>query len=283
MMGARRMRCGLPLLATLAVVVLGLVGCSHPPKFLHWAKATPVKVDLPSLDPNGAENRLYARGARAIEDRDYGEALEVLQYALSARSGDPRVLTAMAVVYDKLGRFDLSDRYYALAEKADPGSRVVAMDRRYSLLLRQHTPGEDAADTVRLAAVTAPEFARTALQARATDDDALYARAVGAIQQGELGAALGMLQLARSTRPADPRVLSALGVIYDRLGRFDLSQRCYDLAEQADPGSKVVAIDRRYSRLLAQHGGSAEAGKVTLLTDARGARPRPVIVEGHQG
>jgi len=93
--------------------------------------------------PNAAEDRLYARAVQAIEQRDYGRALDMLQLAEAGRPNDPRVLCAMGVVYDKQGRFDLSGRYYDLAEKADPGSKVVAIDRRYSLRLQQASRAQE--------------------------------------------------------------------------------------------------------------------------------------------
>ena len=86
---------------------LGIGGCAHAPVFANWVKVTPIPVDLKPVDPGAAEDRLYARAVKAIEERDYGLALEVLQLAKDARQDDPRVLSAMGVVYDKLGRFDL--------------------------------------------------------------------------------------------------------------------------------------------------------------------------------
>ena len=84
------------------------------------------------VGPYAVEDRLYDHAVKAIEDRDYGLALDILQMAKESRPDDPRVLTAMGVVYDKLGRFDLSARYYTLAEQVDPGSKVVAINRAYS-------------------------------------------------------------------------------------------------------------------------------------------------------
>lgn len=81
-------------------------------------------------------DRLYQAAAGSIERRDYGEALDVLQIAREAAPDDARVLNALGVVYDKLGRFDLSERYYALAARAEPGSPVVASNIRYSAMLR---------------------------------------------------------------------------------------------------------------------------------------------------
>jgi hypothetical protein len=83
-------------------------------------------------------------------------------------------------------------------------------------------------------------------------------------------------------RPNDPRVLNGLGVAYDWLGRFDLSTRYYDLANAADPGSKIVALNRRYSLMLQRHGGAVVAHNIFAPEDApgagfaRGSRPQPI-------
>ena len=252
-----------PLLAT--VIAAGLGGCSHFPKFAKLVKVKPVStVELRPAGPFAAEDRLYASAVKAIDLRNYGEALEALQVARDARPGDPRVLTAMAVVYDKLGRFDLSDRYYDQAEKADPGSRIVALDRRYSLFLRSNGKEGGIPGNVALAAA-APVAQPVARPAVSRD---LYAQAVDAIQKHEYGAALGVLRAARDAAPGDARVLTALGVTYDHLGRFDLSARYYDLAEKADPGSAVVAQDRRTSLALQQHGGVDRPDDVIVLAKA---------------
>jgi Flp pilus assembly protein TadD len=120
---------------SIAILAMSLGGCAHHPKTAPL-KVTAIPADIPAPRPHAAEDRLYAEAARAITARDYGRALERLQQARVGRPDDPRVLTALGVIYDKLGRFDVSARYYDLAEKADPGSPVVAIDRRYSLMLR---------------------------------------------------------------------------------------------------------------------------------------------------
>jgi Flp pilus assembly protein TadD len=118
-----------------AILACGLAACAHHHKPAPLT-VTAIPAVLPPLQPHAAEDRLYAEAARAIAARDYGRALERLQEAKAGRPDDPRVLTALGVIYDKLGRFDVSARYYDQAEKADPGSKVVAIDRRYSLLLQ---------------------------------------------------------------------------------------------------------------------------------------------------
>lgn len=192
-----------------AGLTLGLGACSHLPEFADLVRAKPVSTPaaMESVGAGAAENRLYADAVRAINARNYGQAIALLQLAREGKANDARVLTAMAVVYDKLGRFDLSDRYYAQAEKADPGSRIVAIDEKYSMILRGAAKAEetgvtlalqptaDAIEPVRIAQVTPPET-----------PDQLYARAVSAIERREFGVAIGLLRQARDAAPQDVRV-----------------------------------------------------------------------------
>jgi hypothetical protein len=83
----------------------------------------------------------YDSAVSAIGDRDYGRALEYLQQAKERNAKDARVLNALGVVYDKLGRFDLSARYYAEAVAADPQSRIVAANLTYSHALQAMMAG----------------------------------------------------------------------------------------------------------------------------------------------
>jgi tetratricopeptide (TPR) repeat protein len=92
--------------------------------------------DLAPPDPAAVVNRLYARAADAIRARDYALALDLLQVAAARAPGDVRVLNAQGVVYDELGRFDLSGRYYARALQADPNSAIVANNIAYSARLQ---------------------------------------------------------------------------------------------------------------------------------------------------
>jgi hypothetical protein len=101
------------------------------------AQAKAVPVDAPPRTAQTIDDALYARATEAIRSRNYALALEVLQVSRERRPSDARVLTAMGVVYDKLGRFDLSGRYYQLAEAADPGSKIVAADQAYSAALQR--------------------------------------------------------------------------------------------------------------------------------------------------
>ena len=105
---------------------------------LAGSGARPVKltaVHTPSTPVSNID--LYYSGAvRAIEARDYAQALDYLQTARTMAPDDVRVINAFGVVYDKLGRFDLSRRYYAQAKALDPTSKVVDNNLAYSQRLQ---------------------------------------------------------------------------------------------------------------------------------------------------
>lgn len=82
----------------------------------------------------------YDRAVSAIARRDYALALDLLQRARAQDASDVRVLNAFGVVYDKLGRFDLSARYYGQALQLEPASRVVAENLAYSHQLQGLEP-----------------------------------------------------------------------------------------------------------------------------------------------
>ena len=111
----------------IAVCVAGATaaGClgARPVKVtaVHTPSAPASKIDL-----------YYGGAVRAIEARDYARALDFLQTARDIAPDDVRVINAFGVVYDKLGRFDLSRRYYAQAKALDPTSKVVDNNLAYS-------------------------------------------------------------------------------------------------------------------------------------------------------
>lgn len=130
-------------------LILSLSGCASLTRLAHnligrpQAHAVAVTPVLTASDPAAAAaaakapaDRLYSRATDAIRARRYADALDLLQYAREAAPEDVRVLNALGVVYDKLGRFDLSGRYYALALQRDPASTVVAANVAYSQTLQ---------------------------------------------------------------------------------------------------------------------------------------------------
>jgi tetratricopeptide (TPR) repeat protein len=115
-----------PMIAA-CVAGASVAGCLHAPgrhvqlTAAHTPSAPVSKIDL-----------YYAGAVRAIEARDYARALDYLQTGRAIAPDDVRVINAFGVVYDKLGRFDLSARYYAEAKTLDPTSKVVDNNLAYS-------------------------------------------------------------------------------------------------------------------------------------------------------
>ena len=141
-------------MACLAAMGLALTACASAPR----AKLVRVTAASSPLGQSAADANSAAAGA-AIDRRDYGLALERLQAARTARSDDIRVLNAFGVVYDKLGRFDLSARYYGQARALDPASSVVAENLGYSRFLQglaDRPPGKGVPPPSPLANVQAP-------------------------------------------------------------------------------------------------------------------------------
>ena len=119
--------------ALIAVIAMPiLTACQAPPLQIR-----PVGGSLASAQMGvEREDADYASARVAIEHRDYATALEWLQSARSRNPSDVRVLNAFGVVYDKLGRFDLSARYYQQALEIDRSSTIVQHNLAYSRSLQ---------------------------------------------------------------------------------------------------------------------------------------------------
>ena len=122
-------------LALICLAASGLSACALFPHHRQSAKIEPVHINMATPDVL-ADAGLYQDAVEAVRQRDYARALDLLQAARARGPNDARVWNAFGVVYDKLGRFDLSPRYYAKAEALDPGSPIVANNRTYSALMQ---------------------------------------------------------------------------------------------------------------------------------------------------
>jgi hypothetical protein len=120
--------------ALFAASLLGLSACTSLPQASHWVEVKPIRRgDAPAQT---AEAGYYAAAVTAIDRRDYARALDLLQVARARKPDDVKVLNAFGVVYDKLGRFDLSARYYAQAKALDAASPILAANIAYSAELQ---------------------------------------------------------------------------------------------------------------------------------------------------
>jgi LytR cell envelope-related transcriptional attenuator len=125
-------------LGVASVLALGANGCASVQPPARMVEVRPART--PAEPPASAADNLYRMAVAAVDRRDYARALDLLQAARDRTPQDARVLNAFGVVYDKLGRFDLSGRYYAQAQAADPGSAIVAENQAYSNLLQGKAP-----------------------------------------------------------------------------------------------------------------------------------------------
>jgi tetratricopeptide (TPR) repeat protein len=108
-------------------VILALTSCATP------LKITPVGPNTAPL-ANRIEP-LYTQGRTALLAGDLAAALEFFHAARRAGPDDVRVLNGLGVIYDRLGRFDLSSQYYQRALSLDPRSEVLAQNLALSAQL----------------------------------------------------------------------------------------------------------------------------------------------------
>lgn len=122
-----------------AVVVLAplmlTAGCALLPHASRWVQIRPAATPQASASVQGAGD--YESAVVLINRRDYARALDLLQAARARKPDDVRVLNAFGVVYDKLGRFDLSRRYYEQAAALAPNSPIIANNVAYSAALQE--------------------------------------------------------------------------------------------------------------------------------------------------
>lgn len=89
----------------------------------------------PPLQARAAHSEI-SPGERHLVARRYGLAVHYFTQVLARAPANLDALTGVAVAYDKLGRFDLSSKYYQRALKLDPDNVVALNNYGYSLILQ---------------------------------------------------------------------------------------------------------------------------------------------------
>jgi len=115
-----------------SALLLGLTSCANGSE----TKLVELRAVQPASPAVRADEATYQGAVSAIGRRDYASALDLLQAAAARDPQDPRVPNALGVVYDKLGRFDVSERYYAKALALAPASQIVTQNLAYSNYLQ---------------------------------------------------------------------------------------------------------------------------------------------------
>ncbi len=102
-----------------------------------------------------------------------------------------------------------------------------------------------------------------------------YEQGKAHLRAGRPGLAVHALQIAVARDASDVRALSALGVAYDRLGRFDLADRHYRQALALAPGNAVVLNNKGWSHYLRGRDDLAafylQRARAAAATDTRAA------------
>ena len=140
----------------LAVAVcVALTGCSS----FDWP-------EIRSLVKIGDEKAVSGVDLALAQGRDhfalgnYGIAIDSFNAAATYDPKSIRALNGLAASYDKLGRFDLAERYYSNALAINPNSPVTLNNAGYSQLLQGHL--DDALKLFELAASHDPASVRIA-------------------------------------------------------------------------------------------------------------------------
>lgn len=94
----------------------------------RWTQTPPVAADTQDS---------YELGKKQFAQGLYGMALKNFRVALVQDPKSLERLNAVAATYDKLGRFDLAERYYAQALGIDPDSVQTLNNVGYSFLMRK--------------------------------------------------------------------------------------------------------------------------------------------------
>jgi tetratricopeptide (TPR) repeat protein len=208
--------------ALIALIVLapGLSGCTTLSN--AWARLTsksalaqirPAQNKVAEVGQVTPVDRLYKSASAAINRRDYGSALDLLQMAKERSPNDPRVLNALGVVYDKLGRFDLSQRYYAQALVSEPGSPIVLGNLAYSDILSNRV-------NARVPEAPAPALAASPAPAPAVVAEASTPTLTRAQPSPDTRLALALAEPVAEVKRAEPLLLGRPLMIVNATGRL---------------------------------------------------------------
>ncbi len=128
------MRTSLNVIALICVGGL-LTGCGT---FRQSAKLEIKPVGEPAT-ANMSSEAQFNKAKQHIALGNNALAIEILRRIKRHEPANVRVLNAMAVAYDRIGRFDVSRQYYEQAAGLDPNADYVISNLAYSLALQGRT------------------------------------------------------------------------------------------------------------------------------------------------
>lgn len=118
--------------AYLRIAPLGallITGCGDIPQIRGVLELDGEAMSLTGVPP-------YDLGKRELAKGRYGLAVSAFNTALAAEPASVAILNALAATYDRMGRFDLADRYYGRALDLAPDDPQTLNNAGYSRYLR---------------------------------------------------------------------------------------------------------------------------------------------------
>lgn len=109
-----------------------LAGCAG----LDIARFEPRPVVPEGYAIKGSGSELYEQGKRQLQAGHAALAIDAFRRASRAQPDSIDALNGLAVAYDRIGRYDLSRRYYEAALGREPTSAMLLHNLGYSLALQ---------------------------------------------------------------------------------------------------------------------------------------------------
>jgi hypothetical protein len=109
-----------------------LTGCAG----LNLARFEPRPVVPAGYSAKGSGSELYEQGKRQLQAGHAALAIDSFRRASRVQPDSVDTLNGLAVAYDRIGRYDLSRRYYEAALGRDPNSAMLLHNFGYSLALQ---------------------------------------------------------------------------------------------------------------------------------------------------
>ncbi|MBT4136443.1 MAG: tetratricopeptide repeat protein [Candidatus Latescibacteria bacterium] len=207
-----------------------------------------------ALNPQNAE-ALNAKGVIETKQRNYQEALNFYNQAITLDSSNAGFYVNRAIVYHLLGRKDDALREYAQAVRLDGDYRgqldvigklpdigtapVVSSSANSIQMLTSNKAYDDGAAFLRLKALDkATDAFDRALSFNAQNADALNGKSVIAIQQRNYQAALDLIDKAIAVDPNNAGFYMNKAIAFHLLGRKDEAKNAYQKAIDHDNSFK---------------------------------------------
>lgn len=112
------------LLGSFAIGALALCGCANE-------MGRTAFTELARADKGWMELSDYQRGKRYLQVHDYGLAIEAFSSDIRRNPNAVNSLNGLAIAYDRIGRTDVAEQYFAQALTLEPASRVTLNNLAY--------------------------------------------------------------------------------------------------------------------------------------------------------